>query len=111
MDAKLVLPTLRSAGTGFSDFREALESMHTMLGAQFRNMTTEGVPYKLTEHGFLLISESLMDVLGNAQADLSFVVQLIEAMEQEEKSPAAVLSLSQVAGVASRDNFSGGPAN
>lgn len=111
MDAKLVLPILRSAGNGFSDFREALESMHSLLGAQLRNMTTEGVPYKLTEHGFLLLSESLTDLLANAQSELSMVVQLIEAMEQDENNPASVLSLSPVADLGSRSSISGVPAN
>lgn len=111
MDAKLVLPILRSAGNGFSDFREALESMHAMLGAQLRSTATEGTPYKLTEHGFLLLSQSLTDLLGNAQSELSMVVRLIEAMEQEEDKPCSVLSLSPVSDLASRSAISGGPAN
>lgn len=111
MDAKLVLPILRSAGSGFSDFRQALESMHSLLGSQFRNMASQGVPEKLTEHGFLLLSESLTDLLGNAQSELRTAVQLIEAMQQEENKPGAVLSLSPVPDLAARTSISGGPAN
>jgi len=97
MDAKLILPMLRSAGSDFSNVREALESLHTMLGAQLRNISTDGMPYKRTEHGFLLISESLMDALGNAQSGLTTAVDLIEAMEKDENQTATGLSLSHAA--------------